>query len=123
MGGESKHLLGSRQRVFILAEFRGEAAVQLHQLVDHAEIGRVGGSGQIGAHAERIDGRAGGGELENLVFVQIAGGHDFRVLQTGVVQDLANLARELHQIAAIQPHAPQRLAQAKQPTCAPSIVS
>ena len=81
-------------------------------------MGRIRGCGQIGSHSECVDRRTGGGELQNLVFVQVAGGHYFCALQTSVVQDFANLARELDKIAAVQPHAPHRLAQRGGGACA-----
>ena len=43
MGRESKHLLRSGQSMLIFAEFCGEASVQLHQLVDHAQMRRIRG--------------------------------------------------------------------------------
>ena len=60
--GEAENLLRARQGVLVLAEFRGVARdavlFQFHHLIDDAEAGRVGGSGQIGADAEYVDGRA-----------------------------------------------------------------
>ena len=77
-----KHLLGAGQRAFVVAELGREALdaadIHLHHLVNGAQVGRVAGGGELRAHAEGVDGRAGGHQFADAVLVQVAADHDLR---------------------------------------------
>src|SRR5438445_6354036 len=118
MVGESEHLLGARQRVFIFAELGGVTASQFNKFVDDTQVRRVGGSCKIGADTESIDGSASGRELQDLIFVEIAGRHDFGFFESGVIEYFADLAREFHQIAAVEPDTPEGFSEGSGETCA-----
>jgi len=77
MPSVTEDLLAAGQRRLIGAELGDVTAFlagpEFHQLYTAPWLGAVVGGCQFGAHAKRIDGRAGGDELENLVLVEVAG--------------------------------------------------
>ena len=113
--GVAEYLFRAGQRLLILAELdRKAAAVRvfgLNHFVDDAQAGGVRGSGEFGADAEYIDGGLGGHKFVDLVFVEIAGGHDTGVLESGVVENFADGGREFGKVAAIDANSPQGASQ------------
>ena len=109
--GEAEHLLGSGHGVFFFAEFGGVAlgltVVEFDQFVDRAVVGGVDGCGELGSDAEGIDGGVVGDEFKDLVFVEVAGGHNFGVGQAGLVEDTADGAGEFDEVAAVEANAPK----------------
>ena len=99
----------------VFAELGGEALdaadIELHQFVDRAHGRSVGRSGELRSNAESVDGRAGMDQIADLVFVQIAAGHDPGGRLPGIVENGANLAGEGVEIAAVEAHAPHGAAQ------------
>lgn len=72
------------------------------QFVHAAEGGAVLGGDQVGADAPGIDGRALHFQAVDQLLVQIVGGGDYRVGETGLVQHLFRFFGQVGQIAAVQ---------------------
>src|SRR5581483_9465668 len=110
-----EYLLGAGQRSLVGAQFRREsfnpADVELGHFVNRAHVWRVRGSRKLRADTEGIDGRASREQVADLVLVQVARNHDLRLMQAGFVKDLADRLRQLFEVAAVEPDAPERLAQ------------
>ena len=100
------HLLAAGRRRLARGELQHRSAVELDELVDRVHERRVGRHAHLRPDPERVHRRARPHQLRDLVLVQPAAREDPRVREPGLVEQLrARLARELVEVAAVQPHA------------------
>ena len=89
--------------------------IQLHHLVNGAHGRGVGGDRQLGAHAEGVDGRAVAHQVAN----RYSSRSPLAMILASVRPASSRMARtwreSAREVAAIQPHAPQRPARCGRP--------
>jgi len=106
---EPEDLLPARRIDFLFAGFalviHMPVVFDLNQFVDHVERRDVARGGEIGPHAEEVDGRSLGKQGFHLVLVQIPAGHDLRLTQAVTVQDFPNPAARYEEVTAIDAYA------------------
>ena len=86
----------------IFSAFSDSSVGDGRQLVHAAEGGAVLGGDQVGADAPGIDGRALHFQAVDQLLVQVVGGGDHRVGETGLVQQLFRFFGQVGQVAAVQ---------------------
>ena len=86
-----ENLFAPRQGRLARAQFHHRPAAVVHHLVHQVAPRGIGGHAHAGAHAEQVNGGAGGDQPRQFVFVQPAAGHDADIVQAGVVQNPAHL--------------------------------